>query len=163
MQACPNCSTPVTGRYCPNCGQHILVAEEWHGRGISCPACQHRISIPNLFADGADSKPAVTRPTIRIELPSQPRQDTTGPNGRLAGHNTRSTSPPTRVTGNEPWAELVKRLEMGASAEPAALATALFRELTKVRQRLDEVERRLADSHPNPDGTAGKVANDPRN
>ena len=134
---------------CPICGQRILVATEWHGLGITCPSCQHRISIPKPFDDGADTKPAAsqnqTRPTIRIELPPKRRQDAAGLNGELAAHSTSAAMTPTSVTGNEPWPEMVERLEKGAVVEPAELATALFRELTSVRRRLDEVERRLAE------------------
>jgi len=145
---------------CPKCGQHILVATDWVGLGISCPSCQTRISIPAPPSGEASLKPATspqqTKPTIRIELPSKLANDVAGPNGHPVGTNSGAAVVPTSVTGHEPWPELVQRLEKGALAEPAVLATALFRELTNVRRRLDEVERKLADQHPNP-GANGAV------
>lgn len=138
---------------CPTCGQHILVATQWIGLGISCPSCQTRITIPSQSSADAPSTPATslrpTKPTIRIELPSKPAQDAASPNGQPAGPNACAAVAPINVTGNEPWPELVQRLEQGALVEPAVLATALFRELTNVRRRLEEVERKLADQHPN--------------
>ena len=137
---------------CPICSQRILVAAEWYGLGISCPSCQHRISIPKPFDDGAGTTLAAsqnqTKPTIRIELPTKPRPDAAGLNGELAAHSTSAAMTPTSVTANEPWPEMVERLEKGALVEPAVLATALFRELTNVRRRLEEVEKRLAERQP---------------
>lgn len=133
---------------CPKCGQHILVSTDWMGLGISCPSCQTRIVIPSPPSGEASSKPATspqrTKPTIRIELPPKPAQDTPDLNGQPVGLNAGTAVVPPSVTGNEPWPELVQRLEEGALAEPTVLATALFRELTNVRQRLDEVEKKLA-------------------
>jgi hypothetical protein len=50
---------------------------------------------------------------------------------------------------------LVQRLEHGALVDPSALVTALFHELTDVRRRLGEVEKRLAQSQ---SSRAGKGA-----
>lgn len=133
---------------CPKCGQHILVSADWMGLGINCPSCQTRIVIPSPPSGEAALKPATSpqraKPTIRIELPPKPAQDTPGLNGQPVGLNAGAAVVPPSVTGNEPWPELVQRLEKGALAEPAVLATALFRELTNVRQRLDAVEKKLA-------------------
>lgn len=137
---------------CPQCGQHILVATDWVGLGISCPSCQSRITIPVPPNGEVSSKPATssrpTKPTIRIELSSKPPQNAASPNGHPVGRNAGVAVVPPSVTGNEPWPELVQRLENGAMAEQAVLATALFRELTNVRQRLAEVERKLAHDRP---------------
>jgi DNA-directed RNA polymerase subunit RPC12/RpoP len=138
---------------CPKCGQHILVATDWVGLGISCPSCQTRITIPSPPSSQSPSTAAAssqpTKPTIRIELPPKPAQDAAGPNDHPVGPNAGAAVAPTSVTGNEPWPELVQQLEKGAHIEPAVLATALFRELTRVRNRLEEVERKLADRQPN--------------
>lgn len=133
---------------CPKCGQHILVSTDWISLRISCPSCQSRIVIPSPPSGEASLKPATApqgvKPTIRIQLPPKPAtKDTAGLNGHPIGPNTGAAVVSTSVTGNEPWPELVQRLENGALAEPAVLATVLFRELTHVRQRLDELERKL--------------------
>jgi len=149
---------------CPKCGQHILAATDWVGLGISCPSCQSRITIPsppsNELPSTAVTSSQPTKPTIRIELPPKPEQTVAGQNRQLSGSNTGAAVAPTSVTGNEPWPELVQRLEKGALVEPAILATALFRELTSVRNRLEEVERKLADQRPNSggNGAATKLA-----
>ena len=133
---------------CPKCGQHILVSTAWMGLGIGCPSCQTRIVIPSPPNGEASLKPATstqrTKPTIRLELPPKLAQDAPDLNGQPIGLNAGTAVVPPSVTGNEPWPELVQSLENGALAEPAVLATALFRELTKVRLRLDEVEKKLA-------------------
>lgn len=137
---------------CPKCGQHILVSTDWVGLGMSCPSCQTRISIPSPSSGESPSKPTTpplpTKPTIRIELPSKPAEDTASTNGRPVRRVTSTAVPLRSVTGNEPWQELVRHLENGALVQPEVLATALFHELTNVRRRLEEVERKLADQHP---------------
>jgi hypothetical protein len=129
---------------CPTCGQHILVATQWIGLGISCPSCQSRISIPAPSGDTASTSSAMapkhTGQTVRIELPLKPDQATARVNGHATQSKSASPVTPT-VTGNEPWPELVRRLESGALADPAVLATALFHELMDVRRRLDKLER----------------------
>lgn len=133
---------------CPKCGQHILAARAWVGLEISCPSCQTRIVIPSPPSGEASLQPATSpqraKPTIRIELPPKPAQDPPDLNDQPVGLNAAPAVGLPGVTGREPWPELVQRLEKGALAEPAVLATALFRELTNVRQRLDEVEKQLA-------------------
>jgi DNA-directed RNA polymerase subunit RPC12/RpoP len=133
---------------CPKCGQHILVSTDWVGLGINCPSCQTKIGIPSPPSGAVSLKPATspqpTKPTIRIELSPKSAPAHPDPYGQLVGLNAGTTVAPPSVTGNEPWPELVQCLEKGALAEPAVLATALFRELTNVRQRLDEVEKKLA-------------------
>lgn len=132
---------------CPKCGQHILVSSDWMGLRISCPSCQSRIVIPSAPSGDSRLKPASSslriKPTIRIELPPTPAKDTSNLNGQPVGSNAGEAVMPTSVTGKEPWPELVQHLEKGALAEPAVLVTALFHELTHVRQRLDELERKL--------------------
>lgn len=141
---------------CPTCGQHILAATEWIGQHLNCPSCQAKITIPSPPSGTASAPPAIsprpTKPTIRIELPPKPVQDAAGSNGQLLGLNERAAFVPPSVTGHESWPEFVQKLEQGALAEPAMLATALFRELTNVRRRLAEVERKLADQQPNSGG-----------
>lgn len=132
---------------CPKCGQHILVATDWVGLGISCPSCQTRITIPSPPSGETSAKPATspqpTKTTIRIELPPKPPHDSAGPNGKPVGPKAGAAIVPRRVTGNEPWPELLQHLENGALAEPAVLATALFCELTNVRRRLDQLEKQI--------------------
>jgi DNA-directed RNA polymerase subunit RPC12/RpoP len=138
---------------CPTCGQHILVATHCIGLGITCPSCQSRITVP---APPRDEHPGLPAPkatpsgqTIRIELPSKANHETT----RGAGPTTESkptlvvTSTAARtenlpgIVGNEPWPDLVRKLEQGTLVAPAELVTALFHELENMRQRLDRLER----------------------
>lgn len=139
---------------CPKCGQHILVAIDWFGLGISCPSCQSRISIPAPLRAEHSLKPATsrqpTKTTIRIELPPKSSQNAAGSNGHPVGLNGAEVVLPKNLTGKETWAELVERVEKGVPAEPAVLVTALFHELSSVRRRLEEVERMVADRNPNP-------------
>ena len=140
---------------CPTCGQHILVATDWVGLEMSCPSCQTKITIPSPpslqspATTATSSQPTQpTQPTIRIELPPKPEPAAAGRSSQPAGLNTGAAVEPINVTGHEPWPELVQHLERGALVAPAILATALFRELTRVRDRLAEVERKLASQHP---------------
>lgn len=96
--------------------------------------------------------PNRTGQTIRIELPLKASQSTAGANGQAKDSKTASVVTPTvarvedsqRILGNEPWRDLVRKLEKGALVAPAELATALFHELMEVRRRLDQLESRLA-------------------
>lgn len=137
---------------CPKCGQHILVSTDWVGLGISCPSCQTRITIPLPPSSQSPSTTATsfqpTKPTIRIELPPKSEQAPAGPNGQPVGSTTNAAAAPINVTGHESWPNLVQQLEKGALIEPAVMVTALFRELTNVRRRLEDVERKLADQQP---------------
>ena len=132
---------------CPKCGQHILVSTDWMGLGISCPSCQTRIVIPSPPSGEASLNPATSsqraKPTIRIELSPKSAPAHPDLHSQLVELNAGTSVGPPSVTGNEPWPELVQLLEKGALAESSVLATALFRELTTVRQRLDEVEKKL--------------------
>lgn len=131
---------------CPTCGQRILAATDWIGLGISCPSCQSRITIPAPAAAATDSEPAAapqrSRQTIRIELPLKPDREATAAKSQTNAAQPAPLNQP-MITGAEPWSELVRQLEGGATAEPAVLATALFQELKDVRRRLDRLERQL--------------------
>lgn len=141
---------------CPTCGQHILVATQWSGLGISCPSCQSRITIPTPLSDEQSPQPAIspkhTGQTIRIELPLKANQRTSGRNGEVTESETTCVVTPAaaqiegaqKINGCEPWPDVVRKLENGTQVTPAELATALFEELTNVRRRLDALEHELA-------------------
>jgi hypothetical protein len=145
---------------CPTCGQHILVATQWSGLGISCPSCQSRITIPTPSSNEQSPQPATppkhTGQTIRIELPLKANQGTAGRNGEVTESKPTSAVTPTAariesaqsIIGSEPWPDVARKLENGTPVAPAELATALFHELMAVRRRLDEVERKLAPNRP---------------
>lgn len=139
---------------CPTCGQHILVAPEWCGMRINCPSCESRIAIPAGPGDAPIQTPAspsnATRPTIRIELPVKSGEGIAGTNGHSSTTNPASVVVPTdervetsqAISGNEPWSDLVRKLEKGTPVASTELATALFHELVDVRRRLDQLESR---------------------
>lgn len=149
---------------CPTCGQHILVASQWSGLGISCPSCQRRITVPALDSDERLAQPAMppnnTGRTIRIELPLNAGQSAARTNGGASANNPASAVTPTgariensqRILGNEPWSDLVRNLEKGTLVAPADLATALFHELMDVRRRLDRLENRTTQKTKDGDG-----------
>lgn len=130
---------------CPKCGQHILISTDWVGLGITCPSCQTRFTIPSPHSVESAAPSAIprrqTKPTIRIELPVPAGEKQTEPNGHDRGVSGFTVAAPASVTGHEPWPELVQHLEKGSLVDPAALVTALFRELTDVRRRLELVEK----------------------
>lgn len=143
-------ATPMITEFkfnCPTCGQHILVATQWIGLGISCPSCQSRISVPQPLPEPSSAAlaapPKHSGQTIRIELPLRTSQAPAGVNGTgLSGELDSMVTP--KPMGNEPWPEMVRRLEKGELVTPAELATALFHELMAVRRRLDWLESRTA-------------------
>jgi hypothetical protein len=42
---------------CPHCEQHLACDEQFSGRQIQCPGCQHLIRIPSIPGKTVDYKP----------------------------------------------------------------------------------------------------------
>lgn len=135
---------------CTTCGQHILAATGWHGLEIECPSCHSRITVPESPREeprqNPETPPRQTGQTIRIELPLRIAGDSSTVNRQMpeVPNFKRVSEADPRTPGTEPWPDFVRQLESGALIGPADLATALFQELTSVRRRLDEVEKKLA-------------------
>ena len=62
---------------CSHCQQHIACDEQFSGRQIKCPACQHLITIPHVPGKTVDYQPesgktwATYVPPPRVKKPNE--------------------------------------------------------------------------------------------
>jgi hypothetical protein len=55
---------------CPHCQQHLQCEEQFAGREIQCPACQHLIRIPPIPGKTVDYQPEVGKTWATYVSPS---------------------------------------------------------------------------------------------